>query len=136
MFNGKEIAWYRNGEVIRTSLRAAGCCRLVEKPTVCFEYIRVVFADGEEKLIYEDTEGKKFVEDNFVANRFTSYHEFFTTKEEAIEDRDVVQLTYYIRRPEEDYVIMKLDEAREILKEAKQEETTTTTIGEYLNCPE
>lgn len=116
-----EVKAYRVGQVTRDEMTIYACCNLVPKEKVILEYIEVEFSDGSHKFYYEDAEGFEHFEKNFVSKRFTSYHEFFTTDELAIENRGSLKLKYYVRRDESSYERVNLTEkARELDELAKQ----------------
>ena len=94
---------YHSGYVIKQNMTLYACCRLVPKEDILFEYIEAEYEDGSHRFFYEDEEGFEHFERNFVSNRFTSYHEFFTTEESAIEKRGSLSLKYYVRRTEDCY---------------------------------
>ena len=128
---------YRTGYVTKQNLTIYACCNLVPKEDVLFEYIEVEYEDGSRRFFYEDEEGFKHFERNFVSKRFTSYHEFFTTEEMAIEKRGSLELKYYMRRDNECYVktniAQKISELEHIVDgvNVKHLEDRITEYGHY-----
>ncbi len=94
---------YRIGQVIYEEMTVYACCSLVPKENVMFEYVEVEYEDGRRKFFYEDEQEFEHFEKNFESKRFTSYHEFWTTSEEAVEKRGSLSLKYYVRHPKECY---------------------------------
>lgn len=94
---------YRFGYVIKQEMTVYACCRLIPRDNSIFDYIEVEYEDGSHKFFFENEEGFEHFERNFRSKRFTSYHEFFTTEELAIEERGSLKLKYYVRRGEECY---------------------------------
>ena len=99
---------YRLGQVLKQEAASCGWLRLIPVDFVMFEYIEVEYDDGSHKFYYEDEREYEHFESNFHSKRFTSYHEFFTTEELAVEKRGSLELKYYVRRGGDDYEIMSL----------------------------
>lgn len=131
---------YHIGYVMKNEMSSCMCCRLVSRENVMFEYIAIVYEDGTEKFYYEDEEEFAHFERNFHSNRFTSYHEFFTTKELAIESRGALKLRYYVRKPQDVYEKVNLTEKRNELEKLEsenqivREEDKITRYGQYDTC--
>lgn len=124
---------YRFGYITKQEMTCYACCRMVPKDSVVLKYIEVKFDDGSRKFYYEDEEGFAHFERNFHSNRFMSYHEFFTTEEPAIEQRDTLKLKYFVRRGPECYEKVNLEEkALELEKMAvKRACDRFTEYGKY-----
>lgn len=95
--------YYRLGHVLKKVESNLGCCHHTYVDCCMFDYIEVVYEDGLHKFFYEDEKEFEHFESNFVSKRFTSYHEFFTTDELAVEDRGFVKLKYYTRLSADSY---------------------------------
>lgn len=94
---------YRLGHVVKEEMTVYACCRLIPKENTIFEYVEVEYEDGSHRFFYEDEKGYEHFESNFVSKRFTSYHEFFTTGELAVEMRGSLGLKYFVRHGTECY---------------------------------
>ena len=106
---------YRLGQVVKQEAASCGWLRLIPVDSVMFEYIEVEYEDGTHKFYYENTSEFEHFESNFKSKRFTSYHEFFTTEELAIEKRGSLELKYYVRRDLGDYEIVSLNDKKQEL---------------------
>ena len=121
---------YHEGILTKSNLEAC-CCSVLLQEDEAFRYIVINYEDGDTKFIYEDEKGYEELESNFHKNRYTSYHEFFTTKETGVEKRGALELKYYVRFPKEMYVVMPLDKAREALKDCTKESDVISVYGKY-----
>lgn len=125
---------FRIGYVVKQDMTVYACCRLIPKDSVLFKYIEVEYEDGLRKFFYEDEEGFAHFERNFVSKRFTSYHEFFTTNELAIEERGSLKLKYYVRLSESSYEKVSLSDKEkelEALLETGKVEKLADRVTEY-----
>lgn len=125
---------YRVGYVTKQNMTIYACCRLVPKEDVLFKYVEVKYKDGMSKFFFEDEEGYEHFERNFISKRFTSYHEFFTTDEAAIERRGSLELKYYVRRTNDSYQktdITHLLSELEMHEKAKKLSRLEDRITEY-----
>lgn len=95
--------YYRLGHVLKKEESNLGCCHHTYIDCCMFDYIEVVYEDGVHKFFYEDEKEFGHFERNFVSKRFTSYHEFFTTEEPAVEDRGFMKLNYFVRLGADSY---------------------------------
>lgn len=133
---------YHIGKIIRDEMTVYACCRLVPKENVLFEYVEVEYEDGSCLFYYQDEEGFEHCENNFHSKRFTSYHEFFTTKELAVEERGSLKLKYYVRRSKDQYVKTDLSEKIKSLSDMASSgsiahnEDCITQYGQYATCAE
>lgn len=126
-----EIKAYREGHVYLKKLEQCGCCHMNEIETDIFSYLELVKEDGSRSFVYDNLEGYALFEENFMSKRFTSFHEFFTTEELAVEERGALKLKYYVRRPDSDYEIMSLDEKRATLEGLTKLPDRCTNYGKY-----
>ena len=132
----KELS-YRWGHVIKDEMTFYACCRIIPKELSLFDYIEVMYEDGTLRFFYQDREGFEHFERNFVSKRFTSYHEFFTTKESAVEQRGSLKLKYYIRRSYDCYIQTDLEAKEKELDQKAAEgsvrklEDRITQYGNY-----
>lgn len=100
--------YYRLGHLLKEVESNLGCCHHTYVNCCIFDYIEVVYEDGSSKFFYEDEKEFEHFERNFVSKRFTSYHEFFTTEEPAVEDRGFMKLNYFVRLGAESYEKVEL----------------------------
>lgn len=114
----KELS-FRVGRVVKNEAANGGWLHLISAEYILFEYIEVVYEDGFRKYFYEDSSKYEHFERNFVSNRFTSYHEFFTTSEPAVEDRGFIKLNYYVRHDSDSYEKVSL---KELLNDLEKKE--------------
>lgn len=126
-----EIKAYREGIVYLRQLEQCGCCHMNEVLEEIFRYIEVMYEDGTRSYIYEDKKGYQMFEDDFMAKRFTSFHEFFTTEELAVELRGTLKLKYYVRRPQEAYCVAGLEEKLNELDAVEKLKDRITIYGKY-----
>ncbi|MBP9997168.1 MAG: hypothetical protein KBT19_07895 [Lachnospiraceae bacterium] len=132
----KEVS-YRLGHIVRQEVAGLGWLHLIPVDYSIFEYIEVVYEDGTHKFFYENDEGFEHFESNFKSKRFTSYHEFFTTDEPAVEKRGSLQLKYYVRRDTDCYekvtLASKTAELDELVKAGKIKRVAdrVTVYGNY-----
>ena len=130
----KDVISYRIGYVTKQNMTIYACCRLVPKDDILFKYVEVEYEDGTRKFFYEDEEGFEHFERNFVSKRFTSYHEFFTIDEIAIEKRGGLSLKYYVRRNADCYEkadIAQKEHELEILADSGKVKHLEDRITEY-----
>lgn len=125
------ITGYREGVVTKEALSDWNCHVTASNEKEVFRYIEIFCESGAHYYVYEDEQGYALFEKNFMSNRFTSYHEFWTTKELAVEERGALALKYYVRHPEEVYRFTPLATAREMLKEYEQLPPRITVLGKY-----
>ncbi|MCR5690960.1 MAG: hypothetical protein K6G62_01965 [Eubacterium sp.] len=130
-WNKDEIEYMREGLVSKEAITDIHCCNLSSSETEILRYLEVVYRDGSRKFVYQNQEGFQEFENNWYQNRFTSFHEFLTTEEEAVEERGVLSLKYYKRRGPESYVEMDLQEAREELQGVREFPARITEFGKY-----
>ncbi|MCI5620370.1 MAG: hypothetical protein MR355_02205 [Lachnospiraceae bacterium] len=126
----ENIASYREGIVTNHEVKL-NCCSCILDECNMFSYIELIYQDGSRHYIYEDEEGYQKFEHNFVNNRFTSFHEFFTTEELAVEKRGDLSLKYYVRRDPADYTIANLAETLKELADYPKTAPRMTTLGHY-----
>ncbi len=126
-----EIESYREGILMSNRLQNWNCCVPRTGDEEHFRYIEVIYKDGTHKFIYSDDAGYERFLESFHRNRFTSFHEFFTTEELAVEHRGALALKYYVRREESDYVKMPLEEARKKLAGCTRLADRVTVLGEF-----
>ena len=128
---------YRLGQVIRQEAASCGWLRLVPVDSIIFEYIEVEYEDGSCKFYYENEREFEHFESNFKSKRFTSYHEFFTTEEPAVEKRGSLELKYYVRRSSCDYEIVTLSDKKQELADLEEkglirhDDNRITVYGQY-----
>ena len=128
---------YRIGQVIKQEAASCGWLRLVPVDFVMFEYIEVEYEDGNRRFFYENESEFAHFESNFKSKRFTSYHEFFTTEEPAIEKRGSLELKYFVRRSLDDYEKVSLEDKKRELAELEknglitQTQNRITIYGQY-----
>ncbi len=108
------MAW-RKGHVINDRVFNVACCTPGEEDEEIFSYLELIRKDGTRQFIYENEDGYARFEADFVKRRFTSYHEFWTAKEDAVEQRDLFSFRYYIRRPADSYCKASIKETEEQL---------------------
>lgn len=126
------ILWYREGVVTKGALVNMCCCHTSSDDALeMFRYIEIACESGAHYFVYDNPEGYVEFEQNFVSNRFTSYHEFFTTEELAIEERGALKLKYFVRHSDDVYRFTPLDVAKEKLKEFELLPTKYTALGQY-----
>lgn len=128
-----DVFAYREGIVTKNEFNGCSCCHLNIEEEEIFHYLELKKNNGESVFVYEDTEGFSRFEQNFHQNRFTSYHEFWTTKEIAKEERSGLTFIYYVRLTEDYYKKMPLQEVRKLLQENAfpREEDRITAWGKY-----
>lgn len=126
-----QVAAYREGIVRKEAVCHLNCCvpRAMEEEV--FHYIEIIFKDGSRKFAYEDEKGFEEFKKNFEKNRFTSFHEFFTTEKTAYEDRGEISLRYFEYRENSDYIVGPLEKIREELKEERKLEDRITEPDKY-----
>lgn len=129
-----KVKEYHEGIITKAVLERC-CCTVLLGEDVALRYIVATLESGEQKLIYEDEEKFRRVERDFHENRFTSYHELFTTKELAEEEKFGRKFKYYVRFTEDMYVQMNIDEAMEALTDCTKGEDVVTALGKYLTAP-
>lgn len=125
------IIGYREGLVTKEVLADWNCHATTDNTKIVFRYLEIFCESGERYYVYEDEKGYQVFEKNFMSNRFTSYHEFWTTDEKAVEDRGALQLTYFIRHTEESYRLTPLTEARQMLQQYTLLPPRVTVLGQY-----
>lgn len=126
-----EIKAFREGKVVTKKMETCGCCHMIEVENELLGYLELVMEDGSRRFVYENQEGYALFEENFMSKRFTSFHEFFTTEELAVEERGSLKLKYYVRRPESDYEIGSLEEKRATLEGVDRLPDRYTVFGRY-----
>lgn len=130
----KETVSFRQGLVTKAKISNYACCTILADDEEIFRYLELKNKDNVRFFIYEDMDGYKSFAENFHKNRYTSFHEFFTT-EELVEEKKPTGLVMksYKRRGEEDYKVMPLAEAQKLLEEnkIKEEPMRLTSIGQY-----
>lgn len=131
IFKEETIDFWREGFVMKEALSDWNCHVCATNEKVVFQYIEICCESGACYYVYDDEKGYDLFEKNFMSNRFTSYHEFFTTKQLAVEKRGDLQLKYYVRHEDEVYRFTSLDTARELLQDYKQENPRITVFGQY-----
>ena len=127
----ENITGYREGMVTKEALADWNCHVSSTNEKVVFQYIEIFCESGARYYVYDDEKGYPFFESNFMSNRFTSYHEFWTTDELAEEERGALILKYYVRHTEDVYRFTPLDKAREMLQEYKLLPPRITVLGQY-----
>lgn len=127
----EKIEGYREGIVTKEALADWNCHVASSCEKEVFHYIEIICEQGVRYYVYDDEKGYALFEKNFMSNRFTSYHEFWTTDELAVEERGALELKYYVRHSDEVYRFTPLAEAREMLKEYKQLPVRITVLGQY-----
>lgn len=127
----EKIEGYREGIVAKEALADWNCHVAATNEKEVFRYIEIFCENGVRYYVYEDEKGYALFEKNFMSNRFTSYHEFWTTDELAVEQRGALELKYYVRHGENVYRFTPLATARELLKEYEQFPMRITVLGQY-----
>lgn len=133
IFEEETITFWREGNVVKGTIETSGCCGCMSREEVAFSYIEICCESGMNYYVYDDEKAYDEFEKSFLSKRFTSYHEFFTTKELAVEERGSLRLKYYVRHNDDVYRFTALDVAREKLKDYPKEETKITVLGQYEN---
>lgn len=95
--------YYRLGHVLKKVESNLGCCHHTYVDCCIFDYIEVVYEDDVHRFFYENEKEFEHFERNFVSRRFTSYHEFFTTEDTAVEERGFMKLKYFVRLGADSY---------------------------------
>ncbi|MGN0342372.1 MAG: hypothetical protein ACI4DO_06220 [Roseburia sp.] len=126
----ENLASYREGIVTQHEVKLH-CCSCILDECNLFSYIELLYQDGSRHFVYEDEEGFKKFEKNFMDNRFTSFHEFFTTEELAVEQRGDLSFKYYVRRDPSDYTIANLADILKELADYPKTDARITTLGSY-----
>ena len=88
----EKIEGYREGIVVKEALADWNCHVAATNEKEVFRYIEIFCENGVRYYVYEDEKGYALFEKNFMSNRFTSYHEFWTTDELAVEQRGAAAL--------------------------------------------
>ena len=127
----EKIEGYREGIVVKEALADWNCHVAATNEKEVFRYIEIFCENGVRYYVYEDEKGYALFEKNFMSNRFTSYHDFWTTDELAVEQRGALELKYYVRHDENVYRFTPLETAREMLKEYEQFPMRVTVLGQY-----
>lgn len=127
----ENIRGYREGIVTKEVLADWNCHVSSTNEKEVFRYIEIICESGAHYYVYEDEQGYAVFEKDFMSNRFTSYHEFWTTEELAVEERGSLKLKYYVRHSDEVYRFTKLENAREMLREYEQLPPRITVLGQY-----
>lgn len=126
----ENVVSYREGIVTNHEVKL-NCCSCVLDECVLFSYLEIRYEDGSRHFVYQDEEGYRKFEKNFMDNRFTSFHEFFTTEELAVEQRGDLSFKYYVRRDPSDYTVADLAETMKKLEKYPKANTRTATLGSY-----
>lgn len=113
-FSPENISAWREGHVMNDIVFNLGCCCPGQGTEEVFSYIEVIYKDGNRHYFYENQTGFDRFEKDFYDKRFTSFHEFWTTKEAAEEKRDLFSFRYYVRRPEDAYTHLTTSEMDEL----------------------
>jgi hypothetical protein len=130
-WNTEGLKAYREGCLVANLLVHWNCCVPRTSDEELFRYIELIYEDGSHKFIYSDQKGYERFLENFHENRFTSFHEFWTTEEPRVEQRGVLSLKYYARREKQDYIIAPLGETLEQLAPYPKLPERVTTLGRY-----
>lgn len=131
IFGQESIIAYRESVVVKDELTNWCCHARITDGKEVFRYIQILCKSGTNYYVYDNIEGYDLFEQDFVSKRFTAYHEFWTTKEVAVEERGALQLNYYVRHSDEVYRFTPLEKARELLKDYPQWEGHITVLGQY-----
>lgn len=126
-----KVKAYQEGIVTKEVICSWNCEVPMSERAGVFSYIKLVLEDGSEQFLYEDEEWFHKFEEDFHNKRFTSYHDFFTTKKLLTENRGIIKLDYYERRPKECYEICSLKEAKEALKDVEKLPDAVSGWGKY-----
>lgn len=110
----ENISAWREGHVMNDIVFNLGCCCPGQGTEEVFSYIEVIYKDGNRHYFYENQTGFDRFEKDFYDKRFTSFHEFWTTKEAAEEKRDLFSFRYYVRRSEDAYTHLTTSEMDEL----------------------
>lgn len=113
-FSPENISAWREGHVMNDIVFNLGCCCPGQGTEEVFSYIEVIYKDGNRHYFYENQTGFDRFEKDFYDKRFTSFHEFWTTKEAAEEKRDLFSFRYYVRRSEDAYTHLTTSEMDEL----------------------
>ncbi|MBO5489065.1 MAG: hypothetical protein J5972_04075 [Eubacterium sp.] len=121
---------YRIGIVMKDEV-CLSCCSATCNQVEVFRYLELIDENGDREFVYEDEEGYRSFEENFMNNRFTSFHEFFTTEETAMQERGILQLKYYVRRGKECYRKESIEEVLNTLDTSLRLPDRETMWGKY-----
>lgn len=110
----ENVKAYREGILTYHAIQKLNCCVPLQGVEERFRYIEVIFEDGNRHFYYTNQREFDYWEENFHRNRYTSFHEFWTTEERKMSE-GVVSFAYYERRPASDYT--KVDSLEEVEKE-------------------
>lgn len=113
-FSPENISAWCEGHVMNDIVFNLGCCCPGQGTEEVFSYIEVIYKDGNRHYFYENQTGFDRFEKDFYDKRFTSFHEFWTTKEAAEEKRDLFSFRYYVRRSEDAYTHLTTSEMDEL----------------------
>lgn len=127
----EKITGYREGIVTKEALADWNCHVSSTNEKEVFRYIEIFCESGAHYYVYDDEQGYIIFENDFMSNRFTSYHEFWTTSELATEKRGSLELKYFVRHTEDVYRFTPLETAREMLREYKRLPSRFTVLGQY-----
>lgn len=136
IFKEETIQFWREGYVVTEIITDWNCHAHDSQEKIVFQYIEIQCASGTCYYVYEDEEGYRMFEEDFMKNRFTSYHEFFTTVRPATERRGSLEWKYYVRHEEDVYRQTSLAKARDLLEKYKKEPVHITVLGQYKRQPE
>lgn len=132
---GEEIiVGYRESVVVKEELTNWCCHACVIGDKEVFRYIEIICESGTSYFVYDNKEGYDFFEQDFMSKRFTAYHEFWTTKQMAVEERGTLQLKYFVRHSDDVYRFTPLERVRELLKDYPELEGHMTVLGQYDTC--
>lgn len=127
----EKIIGFRESVVLHEALTNWCCHACVQPVEEVFRYIEILCESGNHYYVYDNKEGYDFFEQDFMSKRFTAYHEFWTTKQMAVEERGTLQLKYFVRHRDHVYRFTPLERARELLKDYPELEGHMTVLGQY-----
>ena len=111
-----EIKAYREGILTYYAIQKLNCCVPHQGMEERFRYVEVIYTDGTRHFYYTNQREFDYWEENFYRNRYTSFHEFWTTEEKK-KSEGAVAFDYYVRRPASDYT--RVDDLGEVLEKLK-----------------
>lgn len=136
IFKEETIQFWREGYVTTEGIADWNCHARDSQEKIVFQYIEIHCASGICYYVYENEDGYRMFEADFMKKRFTSYHEFFTTAQLATEQRGSLEWKYYVRHEDSVYRQAALTKARELLQKYKKETAHITILGQYKRQPE
>lgn len=126
----EQVKAYREGILVFNAILCYTCCATTVGDDERFRYVEVIYEDGRRHYYYSNQREYEYWEKNFHKNRYTSFHEFWTTEEKRKSDGPV-KMDYFVRRPASDYTLV--EDLKTVLQELEGCEKLPDRMCSYDN---